>query len=58
VIVFVIGVEIAIFGYPLLWLFDANTTYNIQNSLVFIMLALIPVSIVTTFACDIQKQTK
>jgi hypothetical protein len=57
VVVFVVGVEIAIFGYPLLWLFDASTTYSIQSTLAFIMVALMPVSIITAFAHDIQKQT-
>ena len=57
VVVFVVGVEIAIFGYPLLWLFDASTTYSIQSILAFIMVALMPVSIITAFAHDIQKQT-
>jgi MFS family permease len=57
VVVFVVGVEIAIFGYPLLWLLDASTTYSIQNILAFIMVALMPVSIITAFAHDIQKQT-
>jgi hypothetical protein len=56
VVVFVIGVEIAIFGYPLLWLFDAATTFLIQSTLAFIMVALMPVSIITAFAHDIQKQ--
>ncbi len=58
VVVFVVGVEIAIFGYPLLWLFDAATTYFIQSILGFIMVALMPVSIITAFAHDIQKQTQ
>jgi hypothetical protein len=57
VVVFVVDVEIAIFGYPLLWLFDANTTYSIQSTLAFVMVALMPVSIITAFAHDIQKQT-
>ena len=57
VLVFLIGVEIAIFGYPLLWLFDANITFTIQNTLAFIMVGFIPVSILTAFAYDIQKQT-
>jgi hypothetical protein len=57
VVVFVVDVEIAIFGYPLLWLLDASTTYSIQSILAFIMVALMPVSIITAFAHDIQKQT-
>jgi len=57
VAVFIISVEIAVFGYPLLWLFDATTTYIIQSAFAFIMVALMPVSIITAFAHDIQKQT-
>ena len=56
VLLFLIGVEIAIFGYPLLWFFDANVTYNIQYTLAFIMVGFMPVSILTAFAHDIQKQ--
>jgi MFS family permease len=57
VIVFVVGVEIAIFGYPLLWVFDAEVTFTIQNILAFIMVALMPVSILTAFAYDIHQRT-
>jgi len=56
VLVFVGGVEIAIFGYPLLWVFDANVTYTIQWTLALIMVVLWPVSIITAFARDIQKK--
>ena len=57
VLLFLVSVEIAIFGYPLLWFLDANTTYNIQSALAFIMVAVMPISILTAFAHDIQKQT-
>lgn len=55
VIVFVIGVEIAIFGYPLLWFYSANVTFSIQYALAYIMVGLMPVSILTAFAHDIQR---
>ncbi len=55
VFVFVGGVEIAIFGYPLLWFFDANVTYTIQWTSALIMVVLWPVSIIFAFAYDIQK---
>ncbi len=55
VLVFAMGVEIAIFGYPLLWVFDANVTYTIQWTSALIMVVLWPVSIITAFAHDIQK---
>jgi len=56
VFAFVAGVEIAIFGYPLLWFFDAKVTYSIQWTSAFIMVVLWPVSIITAFAHDIQIQ--
>jgi len=57
VVVFAVGVEIAIFGYPLLWVFDAEVTLTIQYVLAFIMVALMPVSILTAFAYDIHQRT-
>jgi hypothetical protein len=57
VIVFVIDVEIAIFGYPLLWFFTADFTFGIQMILALIaLLVLMPVSIITAFASDIKNQ--
>jgi hypothetical protein len=54
VVVFVIGVEIAIFGYPLLWFYSAEVTYEIQYALAYIMVALWPLSILTALSYDIQ----
>jgi len=56
VVVFVIDVEIAIFGYPLLWFFSAEVTFAIQYAFAFIMVGLMPVSILTAFAYDIQRR--
>ena len=56
VFVFVFGVEIAIFGYPLLWIFSANVTNIIQWSLALFMVLLWPISIITAFAHDIMKK--
>ncbi|MFX0063905.1 MAG: hypothetical protein ACFFC7_17180 [Candidatus Hermodarchaeota archaeon] len=56
VVIFWIGVEIAIFGYPLLWFFNADITFGIQYTLAFIMLGLMLVSILSAFAFEIQKQ--
>jgi len=56
VLVFAMGVEIAIFGYPLLWLFDANVTYTIQLTYALIMVVLLPVSIITALAHDIHVE--
>lgn len=54
VIAFIAGVEIAIFGYPLLWFFSAEVTYSIQWALAYIMMILWPISILTAIAYDIR----
>jgi len=56
VVVFVIGVEIAIFGYPLLWFYSADVTFSIQYALAYIMVVFMPVSILTAIAYDIQRR--
>jgi uncharacterized membrane protein len=56
IVIFWFGVEIAIFGYPLLWFFNADITYGIQWTLGFIMLGLMLLSILSALAYDIQKQ--
>lgn len=55
-LLFLISVEIAIFGYPLMWFFGANVTYDIQYTFAFIMVGFMPVSILTAFAYDIQRR--
>jgi len=55
VLSFVIGVEIAIFGYPLLWFFNAKVTYSIQWALAYIMVVFWPLSILTAIAYDIRQ---
>jgi hypothetical protein len=58
VLSFVMAVEIAIFGYPLLWFLGADTTYAIQWALGYAMLALTLLSLPTAFAHDIERQVK
>ncbi|MHA2096792.1 MAG: hypothetical protein ACW98F_19425 [Candidatus Hodarchaeales archaeon] len=57
VVIFWIGVEIAIFGYPLLWFINADLTYGIQWVLGFSMLGIMLISILSAFAYDIKKKT-
>ena len=57
VVIFCIAVEIAIFGYPLLWLFDADTTFIIQNTLAYIMVALMSISLFAAFARDAHMKS-
>ncbi len=56
VIIFWTGVEIAIFGYPLLWFINADLTYGIQWTLGFSMLGLMLIAILSAFAYDIQNR--
>lgn len=52
VISFVIAVEIAIFGYPILWVLDAETTFSIQMTLGFVMLILAILAVPAALAYD------
>lgn len=56
-LLFLISVEIAIFGYPLMWFFDAKVTYDIQYTFAFVVVGFMPVSILTAFAYDIQQRS-
>ena len=50
------AVELAIFGYPLLWFFNADSTLRILSSLGSItFFGMGPLVIITTYAYDIQK---
>jgi hypothetical protein len=55
VLVFLVSVEIAIFGYPLVWLLGADAAYAVQSALGFAAIGLMVVSIPTAFEYDIQK---
>jgi hypothetical protein len=55
VVIFWIGVEIAIFGYPLLWFFPADFTYSIQFTLALIMIGLTLISVFSALAYEIHK---
>jgi hypothetical protein len=54
VVSFVVSVEIAIFGYPLLWLFGADTTLAILNILSYVMVGLMLLSVLTALAFDVE----
>jgi hypothetical protein len=56
VLLFVMAVETAIFGYPLRWIFQADTTYDFQFALALISVALMLLSIFIGIAHDIQEQ--
>jgi hypothetical protein len=58
VLSFVVAVEIAIFGYPLLWFFEPDTTFAIQYALAYAMLVLTLLSLPSAFAYDIQRQVE
>ena len=56
VLVFVISVVIAIFGWPLTAFTDAETAFEHLNTLSLWMVALMVLSTITAFAHDIQVQ--
>lgn len=58
VLVFVLSVEIAIFGWPLTSFYDADTAFDLLNYLAYMMLGLMLLSIVAAFAHDIQETTR
>jgi hypothetical protein len=58
VLSFVLAVEIAIFGYPLLWFLSADTTYAIQWDLGYAMLVLTVLSLPVAFTYDIQSRVE
>jgi hypothetical protein len=57
VVLFVVTVEIAILGYPLLRLFTPETTFSIQFTFGYIMLGFVLLSILSGFAQDSQRQS-
>jgi hypothetical protein len=56
VIVFVFSVVVAIFGWPLTTFFDHETAFKYLNTLSFVMVGLMLLSVVSGFAYDIQQQ--
>jgi hypothetical protein len=56
VITFWVGVEIAIFGYPLLWFFNTDLTYSFQWIFGLTSLGLMFVVILSAIAYEIQKK--
>lgn len=57
VIVFVVDVEIAIFGYPWLWLMSADAAFSLQNILAVATIILWALSIPVAFAHDILQRS-
>jgi hypothetical protein len=56
VFVFLIAVEIAIFGWPLVPSYDAGTANKMLFNIAYAMLGVMFLSVVAAFAYDIQKQ--
>jgi hypothetical protein len=56
VLVFLVSVEIAVFGYPLVWLVGADAAYAVQSALGFMAIGLMVFSILTAFAYDIRER--
>jgi hypothetical protein len=57
VLLFIISVIIAIFGWPLTLFFDASTTVNLLNICAFTMVGLMLLSVLAGLMYDIQTQT-
>ncbi len=57
VIIFWMGVEIAIVGYPLLWVLDADLTYGVQWICGITSIALMFVAILSAIAYDLQQKS-
>jgi hypothetical protein len=55
VIVFVVSVEIAIFGWPLTAVFDPERAFIYLNNLALIMVGMMVLSILTAIASDAEK---
>lgn len=58
VLLFFISVEIAIFGYPFVYFWGANTTLSILYNASYVMLGLMVLSPLTGFAHDTSFKTK
>ncbi len=55
VLVFVVAVEIAIFGYPLVSFLGVETTFAVQSASAYVMLGLMLLCVPIGFAYDIQR---
>jgi hypothetical protein len=58
VLVFLVSVAIAIFGWPMTAFFDAETAFGYLNTMALWMVVLMVLSAITAFAHDIQEQNK
>ena len=58
VLLFLISVEIAIFGWPLTSFLDAGPAFNLLNTLSYVMLGLMLLSALTGLVYDVQQQIK
>jgi len=56
VLLFLVSVEIAIFGWPLTLFFDADTAFNLLNTTSLVMFGLMVLSVPTAFAHDSQAR--
>jgi hypothetical protein len=54
VLLFLVSVEIAIFGYPLLWFLSGEVSYGVQTVVALVSFGLMPVAMVAAFAFDLS----
>ena len=58
VVLFVFNVIVAIFGWPLTAWLDADSAFELLNTLCFIMLGMMLLSVLAGFAYDVQQRVK
>jgi Zn-dependent protease with chaperone function len=54
--VYAAAVEIAVLGYPVRWIFDAETTLAIQYACAYLMVGLMVLSVLTAIAFDVERR--
>jgi hypothetical protein len=58
VVIFVVSVEIAVFGWPLTAFLDAATAFELLNAISYVMLGFMLLSLIAGFAQDIQAMER
>ena len=57
VIIFVFSVVVVIFGWPMTFFFDDETAFRYLNILSFVMMGIMLLAVLSSFAYDLQQQT-
>jgi hypothetical protein len=57
VILFIFSVIVAIFGWPMTYFFDDETAFRHLNTLSLVMVGMMLLAVISSFAYDLQQQT-